>query len=157
MLAMSKTRNNIIKSQNLISYVMNSTTQDLSKNRQLIIDSAVDMFKDMDYFKGLSNPPEGISMAVCEGLFDLMAAPVESSDQKVLRMFMEWLYNLLRKDGTKIDTTINFLDTYEEIVVRHLDKEERAEVDGFFEICRGIVENKHKELLRGSQRSGLRS
>jgi hypothetical protein len=63
-------------------------------------------------------------------------------------MFMGWLYNLLRKDGTKIETTINFLDTYEEIVDRHINNEEKADVDAFFEICRDILENKHKELLR---------
>ncbi len=127
---------------------MNSTAQDLAKNRQRIIDNAVNVFKDADYFKGLSDPPEDVIMAVCEGLFDLMARPVESCDQKILRMFMGWLYNLLRRDGTKIDTTINFLNTYEEIVGRNLSKENKVEVDGFFKICRDIVENKHKELLR---------
>lgn len=136
---------------------MYSTAQDLSKNRQRIIDSAVSVFKDMDYFQGLGNPPEDVSMAVCEGLFDLMAEPVQSRDPKVVRMFMEWLYNLLRGDGTKVDSTINFLDTYEGIVGRHLKKEEKADVDVFFEMCRDIVENKHKELARGPQRPGLSS
>ena len=136
---------------------MYSTAQDLSKNRQRIIDNAIDVFKDMDYFRGLSNPPENVAMAVCEGLFDLMAEPAESRDPKVVRMFMEWLYNILRGDGTKVDTTINFLDTYEEIVRRHLDTGEKIDVDVFFEMCRDIVENRHKELLRGPQRSGLSS
>jgi len=136
---------------------MYSTAQDLSKNRQRIIDNAIDVFKDMDYFRGLGNPPENVAMAVCEGLFDLMAEPAESRDPKVVRMFMEWLYNILRGDGTKVDTTINFLDTYEEIVRRHLDTGEKIDVDVFFEMCRDIVENKYKELLRGPQRSGLSS
>jgi hypothetical protein len=127
---------------------MNSTTQDLSKNRQHIIDEAIGTFKDLDYFKGLENAEGDVTTAVCEGLFDLMAAPERSFDQKVLRMFMGWLFNLLRKDGTKIETTISFLDTYEEIVDRHINNEEKADVDAFFEICRDILENKHKELLR---------
>jgi hypothetical protein len=127
---------------------MNSTTKDLLKNRQRIIDEAVGVFKDMDYFKGLENAEGDVTTAVCEGLFDLMAAPVERFDQKVLRMFMGWLYNLLRKDGTKVETTVNFLDTYEEIVDRHINNEEKAEVNVFFEVCRDILENKHKELLR---------
>lgn len=127
---------------------MYSTKQDLTRYRQRIIDEAIDTFNGMDFFKGLGRSTKDIAMAVCEGLFDLLAEPEGSRDPKVVRMFMEWLYNLMRRDGTKVDRTINFLDTYEQIVDRHLTNKEDAEVDAFFELCRNIVEEKHKELLR---------
>jgi hypothetical protein len=127
---------------------MYPAVEDLSKYRQRIIDDAMSTFKGMDFFRGLGRPTEDVAMAVCEGLLDLLMEPDKSRDPKVVRMFMEWLYNLLRKDGTKIDTTINFLDTYEGIVARYLTNKEDSSVDVFFELCKDIVQKKHKEMIR---------
>lgn len=127
---------------------MYPAVEDLSKYRQRIIDDAMSTFKGMDFFRGLGRPTEDVTMAVCEGLLDLLMEPDKSRDPKVVSMFMEWLYNLLRKDGTKVDTTINFLDTYEDIVARYLTNKEDASVDVFFELCKDIVLKKHKELIR---------
>ena len=128
---------------------MYSTKQDLSKNRRRIIDEALGRFEGTDLFRGMEGD---VARAVCEGLFDLMEEPAASRDPKIIRMFMEWLYNILRKDGVKADTTLGFLDTYEEIVGGHLDNKEKADVDTFFEMCRDVVERKHKELLRKTPR-----
>lgn len=127
---------------------MYPAVEDLSKYRQRIIDDAMSTFKGTDLFRGLGSPTEDVAMAVCEGLLDLLMEPEKSRDPKVVHMFMEWLYNLLRKDGTKVDTTINFLDTYEDIVARYLTNKEDASVDVFFELCKDIVLKKHKELIR---------
>ena len=131
---------------------MYSTAQDLSKNRRRIIDEAIGRFKGSGYFQGLGSPAEDVTLAACEGLFDLMEEPAASRDPKIIRMFMEWLYNLMRRDGVKVDTTIDFLDTYEEIVGRHLNTTEKADIDTFFELCRDAVEHRHKDLLRKAPR-----
>ncbi|MCD1294430.1 hypothetical protein CUJ83_05380 [Methanocella sp. CWC-04] len=126
---------------------MYSTTKELSRYRDLIIRDAVNRFRGAAYFAGKGQPPEDIAHAVCEGLMDLLMEPSQARDVATVRRYMEWLYNLIRKEGKKTDTTIRFLDEFEEIITRRLDNKQDAEVDVFFEICREIVENKHKQLI----------
>ncbi|OPY28065.1 MAG: hypothetical protein A4E28_01704 [Methanocella sp. PtaU1.Bin125] len=127
--------------------MMESTSKDLSKNRGRIIREAVNTFKTASYFQGRGQPAEGLAGTVSEGLMDLLEEG-ESRDYQTVKLYMEWLYNLIRKEGKKIDTTMDFLDTFEQIVTRHLPNKEDADVDVFFEMAREIVQRRHNELLR---------
>jgi hypothetical protein len=127
---------------------MYSTVEDLSRYRQRIIDDAVATFKDTEFFSGHARPTEDIARAVCEGLLDLLMEPEKARDPHVVRRFMEWAYNLIRKKSVKTGRTIEFLDTFEGIVKRRLSNVEDKDVDVFFELCREIVRQRHKELLR---------
>jgi hypothetical protein len=131
-----------------IGDAMYSTVEDLSRYRRRIIDDAVATFKGTEFFSGHGRPTEDIAMAVCEGLLDLLMEPEDARDPHVVRRFMEWAYNLIRKKSVKTDRTIEFLDTFEGIVKRPLNNAEDKDVDEFFELCREIVRQKHKELLR---------
>ncbi len=122
---------------------MYETEQDLSRYRQRIIDDAVRRFKGDNIF-----PSDDVVLAVCEGLVDLLMEPCESRDPHVVRRFMEWVYNIIRIKGHKTDRTIEFLDTFEGIVKRPLTNKEDKDVEAFFELCREIVRNRHKELER---------
>ena len=127
--------------------MMESTRYDLSRFRGRIIREAVDAFRRDSYFQGKGRPAADIVEAVCEGLLDLLEEG-PSRDYDTVRLYAEWLYNLIRKEGKKIDTTLDFLDRFEQIVTRHLPNREDADVDVFFEMCRDIVERRHNELLR---------
>lgn len=122
---------------------MYTTEEDLSRYRQRIIDEAVQRFKGDNIFPG-----DEAVLATCEGLMDLLMEPCESRDPHVVRRFMEWVYNIIRRQGHKTDRTIEFLDTFESIVKRPLDNKEDKDVDEFFELCREIVRVRHKELAR---------
>lgn len=122
---------------------MHSTEQDLSRYRQRIIDDAVQRFKGDNIFPG-----DEVMLAVCEGLVDLLMEPSGSRDPHVVRRFMEWVYNIIRRQSQKTDRTIEFLNTFESIVKRPLDNREDKDVDSFFELCREIVRDKHKEPAR---------
>ena len=119
------------------------TEQDLSRYRQRIIDDAVQRFKGDNIFPG-----DETVLAACEGLMDLLMEPEGSRDPHIVRRFMEWLYNLIRRQSQKTDRTLEFLDKFEGIVKRPLNNQEDAQVDAFFELCREIVRDKHKELVR---------
>ena len=127
---------------------MYSTVEDLSRHRLRIIDDAVAAFKDTEFFSGLDRPSEDIARAVCEGLLDLLMEPEKSRDPHVVRRFMEWAYNLIRKKSAKTDRTIEFLNIFEGIVKRPLNNAEDKDIDEFFELCREIVKQKHAELIR---------
>ena len=126
--------------------MMNSTRYDLSKWRGRIIRDAVNTFKTAGYFQGKGRPAADIAEAVSEGLLDLLEEG-PSRDYQTVRLYAGWLYNLIRKEGKKTDTTIDFLDRFEQIVGRHLTNKEYADVDVFFGMCREIVQNRHDELL----------
>jgi hypothetical protein len=127
--------------------MMESTTYDLTKYRGRIIRDAVNTFETASYFQGKGGPARDIVNAVSEGLLDLLEEG-QSRDYDTVRMYAEWLYNLIRKEGKKIDTTMDFLDRFEQIVTRHLSNKEDVDVDVFFEMCREIVESRHNELIR---------
>ncbi|MGA9142059.1 MAG: hypothetical protein WBZ29_17675 [Methanocella sp.] len=127
--------------------MMESTSYDLSKYRGRIIRDAVNTFKTASYFQGRGQPAEGLAETVSEGLLDLLEEG-QSRDYDTVKLYMEWLYNLIRKEGKKIDTTMDFLDSFEQIVTRHLTNKEDTDVDVFFEMAREIVESRHNELLR---------
>ncbi len=127
--------------------MMESTRYDLSKFRARIIRESVETFRTASYFQGKGQPAAGIVQSVSEGLLDLLEEG-QSRDYDTVRLYAEWLYNLIRKEGKKIDTTLDFLDRFEQIVARHLPKTEDADVDVFFEMCREIVERRHDALLR---------
>ncbi len=131
-----------------IGDAMYSTVEDLSRYRRRIIDDAVATFKGTEFFSGHDRPAEDIARAVCEGVLDLIMEPEEARDPHVVRRFMEWAYNLIRKKSVKTDRTIEFLDTFEAIVKRYLNNMEDKDVSGFFELCREMVRQRHKELLR---------
>jgi hypothetical protein len=127
--------------------MMESTRYDLSKFRAKINREAVNTFSRASYFQGRGQPAAGLAETVSEGLLDLLEEG-PARDYETVRRYMEWLYNLIRKDGKKIDTTMDFLDSFEQIVVRHLPNKEDADVDVFFEMAREIVQRKHNDLLR---------
>jgi hypothetical protein len=127
--------------------MMESTGYDLSKYRAKIIRDAVDTFGKASYFQGKGQPAEGLAETVSEGLLDLLEEG-QSRDYNTVKMYMEWLYNLIRKEGKKIDTTMDFLDSFEQIVTRHLSNKEDVDVDVFFEMGREIVQSRHDQLLR---------
>ena len=127
--------------------MMESTSKDLSKYRGRIIREAVNTFKTASYFQGRGQPAEGLAETVSEGLLDLLEEG-QSRDYGTVKLYMEWLYNLIRKEGKKIDTTLDFLDSFEQIVTRHLPNKEDADVDVFFEMAREIVEHRHNDLIR---------
>ncbi len=127
--------------------MMESTRYDLSKYRARIVRDAVNTFRTASYFQGRGQPAEGLAETVSEGLLDLLEEG-PSRDYETARRYTEWLYNLIRKDGRKIDTTIDFLDSFEQIVTRYLPNKEDMDVDVFFEMCREIVQEKHDALLR---------
>ncbi len=122
---------------------MYSTEQDLARYRQRIIDDAVQRFKGDNIFPG-----DEVVLAVCEGLVDLLLEPAASRDPHIVRRFMEWVYNLIRRQSQKTDRTIEFLDAFEGIVKRPLTNREDKDVDAFFTLCRDIVREKHKQLAR---------
>ncbi len=125
---------------------MYTTVQDLSRYRERIIEDAVNTFKDTKIFSGQDIPSGDLARVVSEGLLDLLMEPEESRDPHIVRRFMEWLFNLIRKGGVKTDTTINFLDTFAQIVKKPLNNQEDADVDSFFALCKDIVEQRHREL-----------
>ena len=127
--------------------MMESTRHDLSRYRGRIIREAVATFKNTSYFQGKGRQAADIVEAVSEGLLDLLEEG-PSRDYPTVKLYMEWLYNLIRKEGKKIDTTLDFLDRFENIVTRHLPNNEDVDVDVFFEMGREIVERRHNELLR---------
>jgi len=127
--------------------MMESTSKDLSKYRGRIIREAVNTFKTASYFQGRGQPAEGLAETISEGLLDLLEEG-QSRDYSTVKLYMEWLYNLIRKEGKKIDTTLDFLDTFEQIVTRYLPNKEDADVDVFFEMAREIVEHRHNDLIR---------
>ncbi len=127
--------------------MMASTRYDLSRYRARIIRESVDTFRTASYFRGKGKSAEGVVQSVSEGLLDLLEEG-PSRDYDTVRLYAEWLYNLIRKEGKKIDTTLDFLDRFEQIVTRHLPNKEDADVDVFFEMCREIVERRHNDLLR---------
>ncbi len=127
--------------------MMESTRYDLSRFRGRIIREARETFRTDSYFQGKGRPAADIAEAVSEGLLDLLEEG-PSRDYDTVRLYAEWLYNLIRKEGKKIDTTLDFLDRFEQIVTRHLPNREDADVDVFFEMCREIIERRHNELLR---------
>jgi hypothetical protein len=124
---------------------MESTRYDLSKYRARIVRDAVNTFRTASYFQGRGQPSEGLAEAVSEGLLDLLEEG-PSRDYETARRYTEWLYNLIRKDGKKIDTTIDFLDSFEQIVTRYLPNKEDVDVDVFFEMCREIVRARHDQI-----------
>jgi hypothetical protein len=126
---------------------MESTGYNLSKYRARIIRDAVETFGKASYFQGKGQPAEGLAETVSEGLLDLLEEG-PSRDYNTVKMYMEWLYNLIRKEGKKIDTTMDFLDSFEQIVTRHLSNKEDVDVDVFFEMAREIVQSRHDQLLR---------
>jgi hypothetical protein len=126
---------------------MESTRYDLSKFRPRIIRDAVNTFSTASYFQGRGQPAAGLAETVSEGLLDLLEEG-RSRNYDTVKLYMEWLYNLIRKEGKKIDTTMDFLDTFEQIVTRYLPNKEDMDVDVFFEMCREIVQNRHNQLLR---------
>ncbi len=132
----------------MVCIAMYSIVQDLSRYRERIIEDAVNTFKDTKLFSGQDTPSADLARVVSEGLLDLLMEPEESQDLHTLRRYMEWLFNLMRKGSVKTDTTINFLDTFAEIVKRPLNNKEDADVDSFFALCKDIVEQRHKELAR---------
>ncbi len=123
------------------------TRTDLHKFKDRINRAAVDEFRTASYFQGKGQPAEQIVHAVSEGLLDLLEEG-PSRDPNTVRLYVEWLFNLIRKEGKKIDTTMDFLDRYENIVTRFLNKVENADVDVFFEMCRDFVQRKHEQLVR---------
>lgn len=127
--------------------MMESTRYDLSKFRAKIIRDAVNTFGKASYFQGRGQPAAGLAETVSEGLLDLLEDG-PSRDYETVRLYSEWLYNLIRKDGKKIDTTMDFLDSFEQIVTRYLPNKEDVDVDVFFEMAREIVQSRHKDLLR---------
>ena len=127
--------------------MMESTRYDLSRFRGRIVRDAVSTFRTASYFQGRGQPAAGLAQTVSEGLLDLLEEG-PSRDYETAKLYMEWLYNLIRKDGKKIDTTMDFLDTFENIVTRYLPNKEDADVDVFFEMCRDIVQRRHDQLLR---------
>lgn len=127
---------------------MYSTVEDLSRYKQRIVDDDDATFKGTDLFSGQGRATEDIARAVCEGLLDLLMEPDEARDPHVIRRYMEWVYNLIRKGSVKTDRTINFLDQFEGIVKRPLNNAEDRDVGEFFELCRETVLDRHKELLR---------
>ena len=126
--------------------MMESTSYDLSKFRPRIIRDAVNTFGKASYFQGRGQPAEGLAETVSEGLLDLLEEG-PSRDYNTVKMYMEWLYNLIRKEGKKIDTTMDFLNSFEDIVTRYLSNKEDVDVDVFFEMAREIVQSRHNELL----------
>jgi hypothetical protein len=126
---------------------MESTRYDLSRYKARMIRDAVDTFKTASYFQGRGQPAEGLAETVSEGLLDLLEEG-PSRDYNTVKMYMEWLYNLIRKEGKKIDTTMDFLDSFEQIVTRYLPNKEDVDVDVFFEMAREIVQSRHNDLLR---------
>jgi len=122
------------------------TSVDLGKFRDRIVRDSIKEFRTTSYFQGKGHQTEQIVEAVSEGLLDLLEEG-PSRDPYTMRLFIEWLYNLIRKDGKKIDTTMDFLDRFENLVVRHLNKTEGADVDAFFEMCREFVQSKHAQLI----------
>lgn len=128
-------------------FTTGDTKEDISRFRARIVNDAVSTFKDFAYFQGLVRPPEDMVFVVSEGLIDLLLEP-ESRDPEVVSRYMEWLYNLIRKDNKKIDSTIEFLDRFEDIVCRYIRNDEDKDIDVFFELCRDIVRKDHKKLLR---------
>ena len=127
--------------------MMESTRYDLSKFRAKINREAVSTFSKASYFQGRGQPAAGLAETVSEGLLDLLEEG-PARDYETVKLYAEWLYNLIRKDGKKLDTTMDSLDSFEQIVVRHLPNKEDADVDVFFEMAREIVQRKHNDLLR---------
>ena len=127
--------------------MMESTRNDLSRYRRRIVGEAVDAFRKDSYFQGKGQPAAAIVEAVSEGLLDLLEEG-PACDYDTVRLYVEWLYNLIRKEGKKVDTTLDFLDRFEQIVTRHLPNKEDADVDVFFEMAREIVQRRHEQLLR---------
>ena len=119
-----------------------NTRTDIDKFRDRINRAAVSEFSTASYFQGKGQPAEQVVLAVSEGLLDLLEEG-PARDQYTVRLYVEWLFNLIRKDGKKIDTTMKFLDSYETLVTRFLNKKEDTEVDVFFELCRELVKYKH--------------
>jgi hypothetical protein len=127
---------------------MYSTVQDLSRYRERIIEDAVNTFKDTKLFSGQETPSGDVARVVIEGLLDLLMEPEESQDLPTLRLYMEWLFKLIRKDSVKTDMTVNFLDTFAQIIKKPLNNKEDADIDSFFARCKDIVENKRNHLAK---------
>ncbi|WP_424359125.1 hypothetical protein [Methanocella sp. MCL-LM] len=123
------------------------TSLDLHKFRDRINRAAADEFRTASYFQGKGVPGDQMALSVSEGLLDLLEEG-QSRDPNTVRLYSEWLYNLIRKEGKKIDTTLDFLDRYEAIVTRFLNNVEDADVDVFFEMCRDFVRRKHGQLTQ---------
>ncbi|HMK46463.1 MAG TPA: hypothetical protein VK436_07530 [Methanocella sp.] len=123
------------------------TSVDLGKFRDRIVRDSIKEFRTASYFQGKGRQTEQIVQAVSEGLIDLLEEG-PSRDPYTVKLFVEWLYNLIRKEGKKVDTTVDFLDRFENLAARHLDKVEGADVDVFFEMCREFVQDKHAQLMR---------
>ena len=121
------------------------TRIDLGKFRDRINRAAASEFRTASYFQGKGQPGEQIALAVSEGLLDLLEEG-PSRDPNTVRLYCEWLFNLIRKESKKIDTTLDFLDRYEALVTRHLTNAGDAEVDVFFEMCREYVRRKHGQI-----------
>jgi hypothetical protein len=127
--------------------MLESTRYDLSRFRAKIIRDAVNTFRTASYFQGRGQPAAVLAETVSEGLLDLLEEG-QSRDYETVKLYTEWLYNLIRKEGKKIDTTLDFLDSFEQIMTRYLPKDEDVDVDVFFEMAREIVQSKHNDLLR---------
>ena len=122
---------------------MHSTEEYLSRYRQPIIDDAVRRFKGDNIFPG-----DDVVLAACEGLMDLLMEPEGARDPGIVRRFMEWLYNMTRQKSQKTDRALEFLDVFEGIVRTHLEMQEKVQVDSFFDLCRDVVRQKHKQQAR---------
>lgn len=124
-----------------------NTRYDLSRVRNRVIRAAVDEFSTASYFQGKGQPAEQIVTAVAEGLLDLLEEG-PARDPDTVRLYSEWLFNLIRKEGKKTDTTLDFLDRFENLATRFLNKMENVDVDVFFELCRDFIERKHQQLVQ---------
>lgn len=131
----------------IIMYSTGNIRADLQRQRERIVGEAVDSFRDDSYFQGKGVPPEDLVRTVCDSMLDLLLSE-SSRDTAMVERYVEWLYNLIRKESKKIDTTMDFLDRFENIVTRHLSNAEDVQVDVFFEICRETLKRKHSELAR---------
>ena len=127
--------------------MMESTRYNLAKFRERIVRDAVGTFRTASCFQGKGQPAAGIVTAVAEGLIDLLEDG-PSRDYMTVKRYTEWLYNLIRKEGKKADTTLDFLDRFEQIVTRYLPNREDVDVDVFFEMCREIVRARHDQLMQ---------
>lgn len=115
---------------------MISAAQGISTYRASIIRDAIREFKDEAYFRGKDASPEGIVMALCEGLLDILTDPDRSKDIEVAREYAERLRGITSTKSKKTDNAIDFLDRFEAIVGRHFPNDIDRDIDVFFEMCR---------------------
>jgi hypothetical protein len=116
----------------------------LENQRNRIVSNAVKKLKSTSIFSGKGQPAEELAVIVCEGLVDLMLDP--ERDDKTLKAFMEWVFNLIRKEGKKTDQTFKFLGILESEVTR-TGSEESTDIIEFFDKCREIVERKSVQII----------